>query len=246
MSSQSETGHAKNVSNFKELITAVKGLGERYKPSNPGLSIAALEALAEQAKKAMDQLKEAEVLASKGTDELQESFKSLNTLSSRIIGMLNSSEAAVAIKEDARKIQQVITGGNIKGKKNEALSQEGEVLKTTRSQSRQSYDNRLDNFEALIVLLEKTTEYQPNESELTLAALKNKALEMQQLIEASDRLNNDRIDAANQRDELLYAPVSGLVDRAKAVKEYVKGAFEGVKSPEYQKISGIAFKNLKR
>ena len=44
------------------------------------------------------------------------------------------------------------------------------------------------------------------------------------------------------RDKLFFALPDGLVPRTKAVKSYVQSAFK-VSSPEFKKVSGIAFKD---
>jgi len=43
MASNSETGHAINVTNFKKLISEVEKLGGRYLPSDPSLEIPELK-----------------------------------------------------------------------------------------------------------------------------------------------------------------------------------------------------------
>ncbi|MFA6401072.1 MAG: hypothetical protein WCX31_05525 [Salinivirgaceae bacterium] len=42
MTSTSETGHAKNVTNFDELISFVTGYGTTYNPSKDSIKLAAL------------------------------------------------------------------------------------------------------------------------------------------------------------------------------------------------------------
>ena len=45
MAGNSETGHAKNVANFDNLISIVKGYGEAYNPSRVALKLTSLQAL---------------------------------------------------------------------------------------------------------------------------------------------------------------------------------------------------------
>lgn len=44
MPSTSETGHAKNVANFQDLISFCTGYGATYNPSKAALSVANLQA----------------------------------------------------------------------------------------------------------------------------------------------------------------------------------------------------------
>ena len=45
MASTSETGHAKNIANFQDLISFCQGYGTSYNPTNPRLTLAELENL---------------------------------------------------------------------------------------------------------------------------------------------------------------------------------------------------------
>lgn len=246
MASQSETGHAKNLANFKELISIVKSLGEKYQPSAEALKVASLETLATQAEQLINKLKEAETLAKQATASLQDTFKTLNTLSSQIMGMLSSSGAKSNSIEEARSIQKRITGGNKKSKTDNTNSQDSEEAKAKRSQSRQSYDSRLDEFEKLIIVLQNISEYNPNEELLKISSLQNKVVEMKNAIQTTDDKNMIRSQAMAERDKILYAPESGMVEIALKVRAYIKAAFGGVKSMEYKRVSKIEVKTLKK
>ena len=45
MASTSETGHAKNIANFQDLISFCEGYGSTYNPTKEGLKIPQLQAL---------------------------------------------------------------------------------------------------------------------------------------------------------------------------------------------------------
>jgi len=51
-----ETGHAKNVSNFEELTNFVTAYGTTYNPSKTSIKLPALQTLATNAKKAISEL----------------------------------------------------------------------------------------------------------------------------------------------------------------------------------------------
>jgi hypothetical protein len=112
------------------------------------------------------------------------------------------------------------------------------------SSSQMSYDSRLDNFDKLIKLLTSEPEYSPNEADLKIDSLttlyndlntKNTAV-----INATVPLNTARI----ARDQVLYTPLTGIVDISVDVKTYVKSVF-GATSPQYKAISGLKFINPK-
>jgi hypothetical protein len=48
--------------------------------------------------------------------------------------------------------------------------------------------------------------------------------------------------ARQERNKLLYAPKTGMMDTALAVKEYVKAVF-GTSSPQYKEVQHIRFRN---
>jgi hypothetical protein len=53
------------------------------------------------------------------------------------------------------------------------------------------------------------------------------------------------LTAARQaRNELLFAPKTGMIDTALTVKEYIKAAF-GATSKEYKEVRHISFHNRK-
>ncbi len=104
-----------------------------------------------------------------------------------------------------------------------------------------SFDNRLDNFDKLIQLLDSSPLYTPNETDLQLTTIKtyydtlnakNAAVKT-----AIIPLSNARIS----RDEIMYKAGASMVDIALDVKTYIKSVF-GATSPQYKQVSKLAFK----
>jgi hypothetical protein len=56
MPSTSETGHAKNVANFEDVITFCTGYGPQYDPTKPAIKLASLNTLFTDAKSALTDL----------------------------------------------------------------------------------------------------------------------------------------------------------------------------------------------
>ena len=90
------------------------------------------------------------------------------------------------------------------------------------------------------MLLSLIPQYNPNEEELKISTLtaiyedlkaKNSAV-----IETTTPLSNARI----ARNEIMYAPLSGLVDTAFDTKVYIKSAF-GASSPQFKQVSKLVF-----
>jgi hypothetical protein len=105
-----------------------------------------------------------------------------------------------------------------------------------------SFDNRIENFDKLIMLLSSVPFYNPNEEELkieTLKALYNQLKEKNtEVILPIVQLSNSRIS----RNKILYKENTGLVDIALDSKTYIKSVF-GATSPQYKQVSRLYFKN---
>jgi len=242
-----ETGHAKNVANFENLITNVSLLGSSYNPSRENLKLQPLNSLLNAAKTVLEtvNLLEASFKNAKSTRDL--AFKPFNTLVTRISNALKASATPVQVDESARSIFRKLQGQRATPKKTdeekEAARAAGKEI-VEYSSSQMSFDSRLDNFDKLIKLLASIPEYSPNETELkveTLISLYNDLNTKNKAVAAAlTSLNNARIN----RNKTLYAPLIGINDISVDVKSYVKSVF-GATSPQYKEISSLKFTSPK-
>ena len=94
------------------------------------------------------------------------------------------------------------------------------------------------------MLLESTPPYAPNEEDLKVASLKALYTSLKttntEVLTTSIQLSNARIN----RNEILYKPITGLVDIASDTKTYLKSVF-GATSPQYKQISKLKFTTKK-
>ena len=243
MASTSETGHAKNVANFDELISFVTGYRESYNPSKATIKLDALKALSDHAKTSINAVSSMEPAYKSAVAAREVVFIPLSKLTTRIMNSIKATDTTVQVDENARTLVRKIQGVRATAKKTEdekkALAEKGkEVVEISTSQM--SYDNRLDNFFKLIQLLSSVPEYSPNEKELKIEHLntilddlkaKNAAV-----VESYIPLSNARIS----RNDLLYKENTGLYDVALDVKNYIKSVF-GATSPQYKQVSKIKF-----
>ena len=243
MASTSETGHAKNVANFDELISFVTGYRESYNPSKATIKLDALKALSDHAKTSINAVSSMEPAYKSAVAAREVVFIPLSKLTTRIMNSIKATDTTVQVDENARTLVRKIQGVRATAKKTEdekkALAEKGkEVVEISTSQM--SYDNRLDNFFKLIQLLSSVPEYSPNEKELKIEHLntilddlkaKNAAV-----VESYIPLSNARI----RRNDLLYKENTGLYDVAMDVKNYIKSVF-GATSPQYKQVSKIKF-----
>jgi hypothetical protein len=144
------------------------------------------------------------------------------------------------IKETVRKIR----GSRAKKITVDNVEQGGNTPAKHVSVSQLSFNEQIKHFNQLIEFVASQPSYAPLETELSVSSLR--------MLLASMRNTNDAVITAaipltaarQERDTLLFAPKTGMIDTALAVKLYVKAAF-GARSQEYKEVNHISFKNRK-
>jgi hypothetical protein len=152
MASTSETGHAKNVANFEDLISFCTGYGVTYNPSKVAIKLPGLTTVLTNASAALQSLKVAKTAFDNATNAREISFKPLKSLATKIIGALSATDAAKQTIDDAKSINVKIQGKRAKAIKEPAPLPAGATptpVKTA-STSQQSYDKLIDHFTQLI------------------------------------------------------------------------------------------------
>ena len=247
MASTSETGHAKNVANFDELISFVAGYGIVYNPSKTTIKLPALQTLATNARNAINAVNAALPPYSNAVSAREVAFAPLSKLSTRILNALKATDTTTQVDESATTLVRKIQGKRATPKLTEAQKAAAKAAGTETkeiSSSQMSYDSRLDSFDKLIKLLTSITLYVPNETDLKITALttlyndlktKNTAV-----LTATTPLSNARIS----RNDILYKANTGLLDIAFDTKTYIKSIY-GATSPQYKQISKLQFKAVK-
>lgn len=242
MASTIETGHAKNVATFEDLISFCTGYGATYNPSKATLKLTALNPQLTAALAALQTVKTAKTAYDNATNAREVVFVPLKPLATKIVNALAATDATPQTVDDARTNINKIQGRRAKAvvaPDAKALAAGAEPVKTS-STSQQSYDKLVDNFAQLIAVLTAEPKYLPNENELKVATLTTQIADMRAkntaVINALTAVSNARIS----RDKLLYGELTGMVDVAMDVKQYVKSVF-GAKSPQYKQVSGLKF-----
>jgi hypothetical protein len=248
MPSTSETGHAKNVANFEDLISFCNGYGATYNPSKEALTIVKLQAQQTQAKDSLQQAKTTKTSFDNATNSRQKAFKDLKPLATKVVNALAVSGASDLAIADAKTINRKIQGAKANGgtKTPTTLADPNAPAPTdkTISTSQQSYDSLIDHFAKLIESVSQDANYKPNEKELQVATLQTKLDGLKtsntDLVNAFTNWSNARIN----RNTTLYNPLTGLVQTALDTKKYVKSVF-GATSPQFKQVSGLEFTNVK-
>ena len=246
MASTSETGHAKNVANFEDLISFCNGYGGSYNPSKAILQIGNLTTLHGNAQNSITGVTSSKTAFANATNARQTGFDPLKKLCTRIVNALDATDATDKMVKDAKTINNKIQGkrAEVKPKAAPAPGSEAAEDKTI-SVSQQSYDALVDNFGKLIDLVGTEPTYTPNETELQISTLQTNLGNLKAtntaVINSYTNYSNSRIT----RDSILYGQTSGLVDVALEVKKYVKSVF-GATSPQYKQVSKLEFKRPKK
>lgn len=93
MTSTSETGHAKNVANFNDLISFVTGYGTAYNPSKASIKLTALQTLSTSAKNAINTVNAALPAYSNAVTASESAFEPLSKLITRVNNALKATDA---------------------------------------------------------------------------------------------------------------------------------------------------------
>lgn len=242
MASTSETGHAKNVSNFEDLISFCSAYGTQYNPSKPSLSIRELTTLLNNANVAVQEHNVAKTAYNNATNARELAFKPVRAFATKLINALAASGATKQTMDDVRSINAKLQGRRMKAiaKEDEAAKASGEEPAKRASVSQQSFNNLVEHMAQLITTVTAEPMYLPNEDELKPLALNTLLADLRvkntQVISASTVLSNVRIS----RNSILYGEETGLVATSLAVKAYVKSVF-GATNPKFKQISSLKF-----
>ncbi len=247
MPSTSETGHAKNVANFEDLISFCNGYGATYNPSKEALKIPSLQTQLTASQNVLKDTKVTQTAFNNATNTRMDAFKPLKAYATKIINALDSTDASAETVKDARTIIRKLQGQRAtpKAPPTPPPAGGGEAIPDkTISTSQQSYDQQIEHFDKLLELLISDSNYKPNEPDLSIASIQAKLAVLKtantSVVEAYTNWSNSRI----ARRTILYNALTGLVNTALDVKKYVKSVY-GASSPQYKQVSKLEFRNRK-
>lgn len=240
-----ETGHYKNVANLNLLIGYITSYGANYAPTKGTIKIENLQALYQAGQDNVEAVQTAKNNYSQKVDEREEAFKNIKTFSTRVVANLSGTNVSEQTIKDSKSINAKIQASKAsKPKINPDNPETVDPTAAAHSTSRQSYDSLYENFNDMVSLLKIAPGYDTNHAEFQIDGLTAFA---QKLKTTNEKINDAVVEVTNkrtQRDNLLYAPTTGLVDAALEAKKYIKGLF-GATSPQFKTVNSINFKNNK-
>ncbi len=242
MPNNGDSGHATNIANFQKLINAVVSFGPAYAPSKDAYKVPALQAQYTACAGANSAVKGPLADYNQTTTKRTSDFIALDRLTTRLIAMFRSSDAGQQVKDFAKTRADKIRGFKKKASPAPAPSPEnGETPEDKKhSTSQRSYVMRAENFDAFINILKAEPSFAPTEADLQMAQLESLQSSLIVATNTVDLSYKSLKNVRYLRNDALYKAETGMVEVAKAVKDYVKGAF-GASSPQYKEISGLRF-----
>jgi hypothetical protein len=243
MASTSETGHAKNVANFQNLIAFVTAYGATYNPSKNALKLPQLIALKADADTKLADVVAKNTAYNNKVSERQNAFSGLKSLSTRLVNALQTTDATDKIIKDAKGFNKKMQGQRVSTTAT-TTTDPNTPAPNTISTSQQSYTQQIQHLAGLISVLESEPSYTPNETDLQIATLQAKQNELttknNEVTTSFATLSNSRI----ARNTTLYSTEGSIFDVASEVKKYIKSIY-GATSPEFAQVKGIEFKKSK-
>lgn len=241
MSSTSETGHNKNVANFKDLTISVQALGAAYNPSKTILQLPNLQALLSPAETAIKNISEVMPHYQLAVDAQEALFTPLfGKFLTRVLNIFRTSVENPEEVRSAESLVKLIRDGGTKKKGSEDETAEENASKG-RSTSRRSYDSIIENFQKFIDILIAHPLYDPNEDEFKTATLTAMLDDMKVKNEVVSVLETPINDARKERNRLLYTPRTGIVAVGQAVRTHIRGTLTP-EDPYYKAILAIEFR----
>lgn len=239
--SKNETGHAKNIANANLLCTHIAELGAKYNPSNPNLFLANLQNIYNTAFIHQETVNNSVAPYSLAVDHREKLFAPVSKKITKLRKMYKTTEGVTAVQlEDFMTIARKLKG--IKKVNFNNTTDPKEENKQI-SASQMSYDQRTNNYDQLISLLENTPNYLPNEEEYKVGTLRQEKVQMLHATQAVADSFIPLNTARSVRNDTVYNSENNLVDIFNKAKDYLFTILDG-NSPQYKAISKIKFKKL--
>src|SRR6476661_7771546 len=215
-----EDQHRDNVEKYSTLIGICKDLGERYTPANQEISLSELKRLLLEYHGLMKSLKDYRLYlheAIRKREQLIDSFQEVADCLCAVI--YDDSSGGFATASLLRGIGSKTSGPSII----ETIeTDEDNILKELKQISvrQNTYDGRISQAKRLVSSLQKSDSAMDLEGDIKV---------FQSLLSALERSNgeihawqNDLFKLLDQRHKLLYSPLRGMVDRARAAIAYLQ------------------------
>lgn len=236
--SKSEVGHVINVGNLHKLNELIQTFGAKYNPKPSVLTLVHLRKRYTDCDTHIGIVHNKTKLDNAAINDRQNAFDAADILATSVFN------AFAAVAEDDKDIEDLqryidkLRGEPATPQTNE--DEEGQEIKETRSSSQQSFINRADHFRAIVEHVEGFPNYDPNEEELKVPALKAVLADLFEHNSITAITEAELQKAQTDRDVALYDPKEGMYKITQRVKHYIKSLY-GSTSEQYAKARAIKF-----
>jgi hypothetical protein len=225
------------VGHFQLLIDVVMSFGNKYRPTLDRLTVPELERLLENARRTIEEVDRLLPSALSAESKRHDAFADLLPRATRVGAAARvsdiESEVLTRIEEVVRKIH---------GTRHHRVKPDDEGNHVSVSQV--SFSEQIEHLRQLVDLVDTQENYHPDEEDITSSALRKYALVLADLNNHALATIPPLTAARQERNEVLFAPKTGLIDTALGVKDYVKSVF-GSNSPQFKEVNHISFHNKK-
>jgi hypothetical protein len=251
MSGYYETGHIKNGANLLKLNQTVTTFGATYNPSNNAIKLAALGTLATNANTKLTDVSTNFTNWKNATNARELAFDPLRKEVTQILGALQSLGVPQQTIDDfAFQVNKFRSSGSKLTKADAGIADTTTAEKTvdpnaepdakTISTSQQSFDNLIQHFQKMILILQSVPTYNPNETAFKIVTLQTQFTNLNTLNNAANTSYATLKNARIQRNLFFYAKDTGALDIVKQAKAYVKSVY-GASSQQYIAVNAIKF-----
>ncbi len=244
--SVSETGHAKNLENFKKLREFISSWKARYNPTNVNYLLTKVDSIIAAAEAVNGNLIDARAPYRAASSAADDAFDPLNKLVTRVTRGFKAAGVPDSVVEDLMTYSRKVQGRRKSSKTtDDPTTPNVNEAEKGYSAAQTSRTNRIENLDVMITTLEAHPIYDPNEADLKTASLTALSTDLKNRIAAVNATFTAVSNQLNNRDAIFYEDPDSLVKTAQGIKNYVISAF-GTDSPEYNQVRSLEFKPIKR
>lgn len=251
MSSYYETGHIKNGANLLRLNQIIATFGATYNPSNNAIKLTALGTLATNANTKLSDVSTNFTNWKNATNGRELAFEPLRKEVTQILGALQSLGVSQQTIDDFTfQVNKFRSSGSKLTKADAGIADTSPEAKLTEatdpaeaktiSTSQQSFDNQIQHFQKMILILQSVASYNPNETAFKVVTLQTQLANLNTLNNAANTSYATLKNARIQRNLFFYAKDTGALDIVRQVKAYVKSVY-GASSQQYIAVNAIKF-----
>ncbi|HEX9960700.1 MAG TPA: hypothetical protein VGB00_07205 [Pyrinomonadaceae bacterium] len=220
--------------------------GARYAPSNPVLLLTNMNSVIAAAEAVADALQAARAPYRNATAAAADAFEPLSNLTTRVLNALEASGVPASVVEDAKTYVRKIKGTRRKpAAADDPTTPDIDESQASYSASQMSRTQRVENFDALVLLLETQTLYNPNEADLKIDALQDLSTALKAKHQAVNTAFVAYSNQLGERDRIYYSDGTGIVSIGNLFKKYALAAF-GKNSAEHNQVKDLEFKKIPR